>query len=247
MREIKIFSDRDQLFHAAAAHVAQTASEAIQKRGRFSMALSGGSTPKPVYAKLAKAEYSSLIDWSRVHIFWGDERCVAPDDPQSNYRMARETLLDRVPIPQANIHRIHGESEPLHSAQAYVQELQSMFGGQTEQGGPPPSGLDLILLGMGDDGHTASLFPGSAAIAEQKRWVMAQYVEVFKMWRITLTPVFINTARNITFIVSGQDKAARLREVLEGPPQPMSLPAQAIRPTQGRLLWLVDKAAASGL
>jgi 6-phosphogluconolactonase len=160
--------------------------------------------------------------------------------------MARETLLDAVPLPSGNIHRIHGEEEPQLAAAAYEQELRSFFGSRAPDE-PPAVGFDLVLLGMGDNGHTASLFPGLAAVTERVRWVMAEYVEVVSMWRITLTPVVINAAKNVTFVVSGAEKARRLRDVLEGPIQPEVLPAQIIRPAHGRLLWLIDKAAAGCL
>jgi 6-phosphogluconolactonase len=247
MAAVEIFPDSDSLARAAAERLVQHSAEAIDARGQFTIALSGGSTPKAVYAHLASDEFKGRVDWSRVQVFWGDERCVSPDDPQSNYRMAREALLDHVPIPSGNIHRMHGEDEPHMAAAAYAKELQEVFGGDPESGGPPPVGFDLILLGMGDDGHTASLFPGHAAVMEQRRWVMAEYVEGYKTWRITLTPVIINAAESVAFIVSGEGKAARLRDVLEGQTQPLMLPAQAIRPTRGRLSWLLDEGAASSL
>jgi 6-phosphogluconolactonase len=160
--------------------------------------------------------------------------------------MARETLLDAVPIPVNNIHRIHGEEDPKKAAAVYEEELRTFFSVNAIDGSPR-LGLDLILLGMGDNGHTASLFPGSAAVTEKKRWVMAQYVEVVSMWRITLTPAVINAAKNVLFIVSGEEKAECLHEVLEGPFRPDVLPAQIIKPERGRLLWLLDKAAAGRL
>jgi 6-phosphogluconolactonase len=243
MASVKIFRNLDRLAAAAAERFVKVASEAIAAKGRFSVALSGGSTPRPVYALLASEAYAKRVHWASVHVFWGDERCVPPDHPQSNYRMAREALLDAVPIPQKNIHRIRGEDEPDSAATAYERELKTFFG-TGHDGKTPATGFDLVFLGMGGDGHTASLFPGSPAVRETVRWVLAQYVEAASMWRITLTPVIINAARNITFLVSGSDKAPRLREVLEGPEQPELLPAQAIKPVQGRLLWLVDAAAA---
>ena len=243
---IEVFPDRQRLIQAAAKHIVRLASEAAAKSEMFTIALSGGSTPRPLYTLLATQTFAKRIDWTRVHVFWGDERCVPPEDPRSNYQMVRETLLDAVPLPPGNIHRIHGEEEPQLAAVAYEQELRSFFGSRASDG-PPPAGFDLVLLGMGDNGHTASLFPGSAAVTERVRWVMAQYVEVHSMWRITFTPVLINLAKNVTFIVSGVDKAQRLRDVLEGPIQPEVLPAQIVRPARGRLLWLIDKAAAGCL
>jgi 6-phosphogluconolactonase len=244
---LQIVSDLEQLVTIAAERVVNLAAEAIAENGRFTIALSGGSTPKPVYERLATEEFAKRVDWARVQIFWGDERCVPPDDPQSNYHMTRETLLDHVPIPVLNVHRIRGEQDPREAAEAYARELQAIFGAVAEKGGPPAEGFDLILLGMGDNGHTASLFPGLAAVLEQCKWVMAQYVEVVAAWRITLTPVFINAARNVTFLVSGTGKAERLHEVIEGPYQPEVLPAQVIKPKNGRLTWLVDRPAAAQL
>jgi len=243
---IDVFPDREKLIQAAAEHVVRLASESITEKGRFTVALSGGSTPRPLYTLLATDRYSQRIDWQEVHVFWGDERCVPSDSSQSNYQMVRETLLDAVPIPASNVHRIHGEEDPEDAAAAYEKELRAFFGVNSTDGSPR-SGFDLILLGMGDNGHTASLFPGSPAVNERQRWVIAQYVGVVSMWRITLTPVVINAAKNIIFIVSGAEKAEPLHSVLEGFFQPEVLPAQIIRPARGRLLWLVDKAAAGRL
>ena len=241
---MEIFPDRESLIQAAAEQVIEIGSQRIAENRRIAVALSGGSTPRPLYTLLASEKYSKHIDWPKVHVFWGDERCVPPDNPQSNYRMARETLLDAVPIPVSNIHRIRGEEDPEKAAAAYEKELRTFFE-MNATGGSLLSGFDLILLGMGDNGHTASLFPGSPAVNEKQRWVMAQYVNVVSMWRITLTPVVINAAKNVLFIVSGEEKAECLRQVLKGPYQPNVHPAQIIRPTRGRVLWLVDKAAAA--
>ena len=172
----QVVSGPDQLVTIAAERAVELATEAIAENGRFTIALAGGSTPKPIYEKLASEEFARRVDWARVQIFWGDERCVSPEDPQSNYRMTREALLDRVPIPALNVHRIHGEQDPKDAADAYARELQAVFGGDAEKGGPPAEGFDLIWLGMGDNGHTASLFPGLTAVLEQGKWVMAQYV-----------------------------------------------------------------------
>lgn len=244
---IVAFSDAAELVRGAADYVAGLAAEAIARDGRFTLALSGGSTPRPIYSRLASAAYAQRIDWSKVHIFFGDERCVPPDDAQSNYRMAREALLDHVPLAPANVHRIRGEDDPELAAAEYARELQAVFGGNAERGGPPPRGFDLILLGMGDNGHTASLFPGLAGVTETVRWMMAQYVEVAHMWRVTMTPVVINAARNVAFLVSGADKAEMMARIVEGPDQPIVLPCQAIKPAAGELRWLCDKGAAAKL
>ena len=247
MSTITIFPDTESLISGAADFIAESAIRALAARGRFTLALSGGNTPKPVYARLATAAYRDRFDWQRVAICFGDERCVPPDDPQSNYHMARTTLFDQVPIPAENIYRMRGEDDPEQAAAAYAGELQRLFGGDAGAGEPPREGFDLILLGIGDNGHTASLFPGLAAVTEKKRWVMAQYVEVVGRWRLTLTPVVINAARQVAFLVSGANKAEVLHQVLEGPYQPVVLPAQIIRPHSGDLRWLLDAAAAARL
>ena len=240
---IQVFATPDALADAVARHIVGCAAEAISATGRFTLALSGGSTPRAAYARLAIGAWRrgtgdwqlATSDWRLVHILWGDERCVPPDDPRSNYRMAKEALLDRVPIPRDQIHRIRGEDDPQKAAMDYERELRDLL----------TNGLDLVLLGLGEDGHTASLFPGQPAVHETERWVMAVPAPTGDMWRVTLTPAAINLARNVTFVVSGATKAQRLEQVLEGPFTPDLLPAQAIHPSQGRLIWMVDAAAAS--
>lgn len=242
----RIFPDLSSLVEGAANYVAGLAEAAIAANGRFIIAFSGGNTPKPLYARLAQSPYAGRMDWSRVHVFFSDERCVPPDDVRSNYHMARVTLLDHVPIPPANIFRMMGEEDPEVAAASYAAVLENAFGGKASQG-PPARGFDLILLGMGDNGHTASLFPGLPGVSEKVQWVLAQYVELVSMWRLTLTPVVINAARNVAFMVAGGDKAPMLSKVLEGVYQPVVLPAQIVRPTKGELVWLLDAAAASKL
>jgi 6-phosphogluconolactonase len=234
--DITIAPDAEGLRVAAAEQFVALAAAAVAARGIFTVALAGGGTPRPVYELLATEPFVQRVDWPRVHVFFGDERCVGPDDPQSNYRMAREALLARVPLPAANVHRIRGEEPPELAALAYELELRAFF--RTER---PPT-LDLIWLGMGENGHTASLFPGTAALRERVRWVVAQYVEVVGSWRITFTPSLINAAREAAFLVEGAGKATTLRRVLHGPYEPDVLPAQLVRPA-GRLRWLVDAAA----
>jgi len=236
MAEIRTYPDAASLARAAAEHFVTLATAAIAARGQFVVALSGGSTPRATYTLLASDEFTARVDWPRVYVLWGDERCVPPDHPESNYRMAREVLLDKIPIPAENVHRIRGELPPDQAAMAYQAELEAVLG----TGGR----FDLILLGMGEDGHAASLFPGTAALHEQTRWVVAHYVDKLSAWRVTLTPVAINAAAHVTFLISGAGKAERLQEVLDGPHQPDVLPAQIVRPTDGRLLWLADAAAA---
>lgn len=225
----------------AAEQFVAAAGVATRERGRFVVALSGGSTPRALYATLAGPAFASRVDWTRVHVFWGDERCVPPGDPASNYRMARETLLDRVPIPAGQIHRVRGEDTPAMAAAGYERALREIFAPG------PESRFDLVLLGMGDNGHTASLFPGLAAVREATRWVVAELVPEVGMWRVTLTPPAINAAAQVMFMVTGREKATMLVRVLAGPPEPDTLPAQAIAPDHGRLIWLLDAAAASQL
>ena len=245
---IEISATSDALMQAAAERFVACAEAAMRVAGCFVVALSGGSTPKRLYMLLATAAYARRVDWSRVHVFWGDERCVPPDDPASNCRMAREVLLSRVPVPEGNVHRMRGEDDPGSAAAAYEREVREIL--VTPDGPPaciPGRRFDLVLLGMGDNGHTASLFPGTPAVRETERWVMAQYVNVVSMWRLTLTPVIIDSAAEITFLVCGGEKAAMLHRVLQGPDVPDALPAQAIAPRHGRLRWLVDAAAAADL
>jgi 6-phosphogluconolactonase len=211
----------------------------VAERGRFIIALSGGGTPKPIYARLASPDYRDRIAWEKVHIFFGDERCVPPGDVRSNYRMVREAWLDHSTIPAANIHRIHAENEPALEALRYEQDIAGRF-----RSARLPA-FDLILLGMGENGHTASLFPGTAVLRETARWVVAQYVEVMTAWRVTFTAPLINAARHVAFLAEGAGKAQMLWNVLEGPYQPDVWPSQLIQPVSGELHWLVDAAAAA--
>ena len=256
---IQVFSSPELLADAVAQHIVTSAAEAISSRGRFTLALAGGSTPRAAYSRLATGDSRLAAgdwqlatgDWRLVHILWGDERSVPPDDFRSNYRMAKEALLDRVPIPADQIHRIRGEDDPEKAAAEYEREIRALLCHPERSEEPALSeakgSLDLVLLGMGEDGHTASLFPGQAAVHETARWVVAVPAPDGTMWRITLTPAVLNTARNVTFVVSGASKALRLQQVLQGPFTPDVLPAQAIRPTQGGLTWMVDAAAAGRL
>jgi 6-phosphogluconolactonase len=234
--EARVHADASALVVGAADFIVAEAAEAIAQRGRFAVALSGGNTPKPVYQRLADAR---SIDWTKVHVFFGDERCVPPDDQRSNYLMARTTLLDQIAISPQNVHRMRGEDDPGAAANAYALEMTSALGAEPR--------LDLVLLGLGDNGHTASLFPGLAVVTETKRTVMAAYVEVVGMWRLTLTPPAINGARRVSFLVSGAGKAEIVARVLQGPREPIVLPAQVIRPKERPALWLLDAAAASRL
>jgi len=238
----------EALAEDAARRFARAASDAIHSRGELVVALSGGSTPRSLYARLAAPPYDSTLPWSRVQALWGDERCVPPDQAASNYRMAREALLDHVPIPAANLHRIHGEDDPVAAAREYEATLRSVL--RTPQGPPrtaPGARIDLVLLGLGEDGHTASLFPGASALPDGEPWVTARPAAAGSPWRVTLMPVLLNAAAEILFLVSGAAKAAIVRRVLAGPLRPEELPAQQITPTDGRVLWLLDAAAARDL
>ncbi len=246
MSEIRVYINFKSLVEAAAEQVVRIANLAVAERGSFYIALSGGSTPRALYERLAHPDLASKVDWTKVHIFWGDERCVSHDDPESNYRLAKETLLDRIPLPPGNIHPIQGELEPELAAREYEQEIIQIFG-QSSTMSPLVPAFDLILLGMGEDGHTASLFPGSPALLEEKRWVAAVEHNTPPpplVSRVTLTPVLINSANNVIFLISGKSKAKRLRAVLEGEFNPERLPAQIINPKNGNLFWMLDKAAA---
>jgi 6-phosphogluconolactonase len=229
--------------NAVAAHAAdlfvRRAREA-STTGRFTVALSGGSTPKALHHLLAAPPYRDQVDWSRVQFYWGDDRAVAPDDPDSNFRMARETLLDKLPLRATQIHRIHTELDPAAAAALYEDELRMDF--HLSAGQLPR--MDLIYLGMGPDGHTASLFPHTAALDITDRLVTANYVPKLSTTRITLTAPVLNNAETVAFLIAGEDKAAALAAVLEGPRDPDTYPSQRIAPTNGDLYWLVDRAAA---
>ena len=238
---VQVFDDAEAVARGAAERFVELGQAAIDARGCFSVGLAGGSTPKRAYELLASEAYREQLNWSKVHIFFGDERCVPPDHSESNYRMANEALISRVSIPPPNVHRINGLGDAVANASLYEDELRTFFN--------PASWprFDLVLLGMGDDGHTASLFPGTKALAERQAWVVANWVEKFGAFRITLTAPAINHAANIAFLVTGATKAERLLEVLRGALDPEKLPSQLIQPLDGSLFWLVDKAAAGRL
>ena len=205
------------------------------------MAISGGSTPKALYALLASKEYRDRIDWLHVHLFWGDERCVPPDHPESNFRMVQESLLSRVKIPPENVHRMAGEKESEAAAADYENELRKFF---IATGSPR---FDLILLGLGEDGHTASLFPGSAAVKENQRWVAPVYVERFKAYRLTLTLPVINAAAQVTFLVSGENKRNIVRQLLGEDIDSSNFPAAKVSTANGKLTWLITQDAMAEL
>lgn len=229
--EIVVLPDPAALAREASERFVALARSAIAAQGHFSVALSGGSTPRLLYEQLV----AQPMEWQHVHVFWGDERCVPPEHPDSNYGMAQRALLSQIDIPAHKVHRLKGELDPAQAALQYENELRVTFGALPR--------FDLILLGMGTDAHMASLFPGTPALHEHRRWVMAQTVEKLQIDRLTLTPPVINHAANIIFLVAGHDKAAALQSVWHGPHDPDRFPAQIVIPMTGRVIWLVDRAA----
>ena len=238
---VRVFSTAEEVADAAARQFAELARNAVTNHSRFSAALAGGNSPRRLYELLAGDQLRNRVDWRAVHLFFGDERCVPRDHADSNYHMAYESLISRVDIPASNIHPINGEGEPERNAALYETELREFFpSGST-------SAFDLVLLGLGEDGHTASLFPDTSALAVTDKWVVANWVEKLASYRITLTPAAINGAAQVIFLVTGANKAAAVKAVLEGPLQPENLPAQLIKPEAGTLTWLLDSQAASRL
>ncbi len=241
--EIRTLTTPQELFDAAAEEVIHAANEAVAERGRFIIALAGGNTPRSLYNLLATNGRTSL-PWDRMFFFFGDERHVPPDDPESNYRMANEAMLSKIPVAAGNVFRVAGENPNASAAAALYEQTLCRFFALAP--GEFPS-FDLILLGLGPDGHTASLFPGTAALQEKSRLVIANWVEKFKTRRITFTLPVLNAARCVTFLVSGTDKAPALKAVLEGEAPGEQYPAKLVRPGNGKLIWMVDRAAASEL
>jgi len=243
VNEIYSYPDNQNVACAAADEFVRLANEAIADRGRFSVALAGGSTPKELYHLLTTEDYRDELDWAQVYLFWSDERNVPPDHHDSNYGIVRYALLEYVAIPEANVHRMRGENAPLEAATEYHDQLDRFF--QPAQAGLPI--FDLVLLGMGSDGHTASLFPDDPTLQEAQRWVAA--VEHTRpppplVTRLTLTLPVINAARNVIFLVTGESKAEAVRRIFDSGER---LPAGMVRPEQGRLVWMLDEAAAAGL
>ena len=243
-RDVRVYPNTGLLYRAVAERFVSISERALAARGRFVICLAGGSTPRGVYELLTTQEYTSQIDWNNAYIFWGDERSVPPESVDSNARMARETLLNHVPVPVNHIYRIHGELPPVQAAEQYDRTLRDFFRNRMSIDKPR---FDLVLLGMGADGHTASLFPGTSALREQERWVVANHVPSLNTWRITLTASALNAAANILFLVAGAGKAAMVKSVLEGPDDPVSLPSQLIAPENGALIWMLDEPAAARL
>jgi 6-phosphogluconolactonase len=241
--EIRILTTPQELFAAAADEVVHLANEAVGSRSRFTIALSGGSTPKSLYNLLATNARTAL-PWDKMFFFWSDERHVPPTDPDSNYRMANEAMLSKIPVPTANIFRPSTENP---DAEAVANEYESTLRKFFQPGPGQFPKFDLILLGMGPDGHTASLFPGTSGLQEKSRLVIANWVDKLKTHRLSFTFPVLNAAACVAFLVSGIDKAATLKGVLEesGPGEPY--PASLVNPANGKLIWFLDRAAASGL
>jgi 6-phosphogluconolactonase len=240
MKMIRVFNDYEGLSQGAAKVFVELADQAITRSGRFSVVLSGGYTPRRMYEILSAEPFRQKVSWDAIQVFWSDERCVPADDPRSNVRMVRQTLLRDVPVPASHIHTIHGGLPGALAALQYETELRNFFRGY-------PPRFDLVLLGLGENAHTASLFPHTPVLDEREHWVEDVYVVEEGMHRVTLTVPLINQASQVIFLVSGAEKAAVLQEVLEGMYRPHELPAQLIHPTGAHPIWLVDKAAAHKL
>lgn len=241
--EIRILTTPQELSEAAAGEVVRDANDAVKARGRFTIALSGGSTPKSLFNLLA-TNARNAVPWDRMYFFWGDERHVPPTDPDSNYRMAEEVMLSKVPVPPGNVFRMAAENpDAARVAEDYEKTLRKFF--QLAADGVPQ--FDFILLGMGPDGHTASLFPGTAALQEKSRLVVSNWVEKLKTNRLSFTLPVLNAARCVAFLVSGTDKAPVLKTVLEENASAEQYPAKLVNPSGGKLIWFLDRAAASSL
>lgn len=237
--ELHRYKDGEALSQAAAVWIAQRIAATLKKADRFTIALSGGSTPKRLHQILADSPYKEQIDWSRLHVFWGDERAVPFEDERNNAKMAYETLLNFVPVPAAQIHVMRTDISPEASASEYEKLLHQYFD-------KTPFSFDLVLLGMGDDGHTLSLFPGMPIVHEEKAWAKSFWLPAQNMSRITITKTITNKSAAVAFLTAGAAKAHALREVLEGAYDPDKYPSQEIKPS-GELHWFVDEAAAAGL
>jgi len=234
--EIQIYPNPEALSETAARLFGDAARKAVDKWGRFTVALSGGSSPERTYELLASDPLKSSVPWQKTWVFWGDERFVPADDPENNARMAREILLDHVPIPSEQIFPIPTDGEPASAVKRYSKDLTSVFGEQPK--------FDLILLGLGENGHTASLFPGTDVLDEQDRLVDSIFVREQDQYRITLTVPVINNARKVAFLAFGRNKAEVVHQILDGEYRPWEMPAQLIKPS-GQLYWLLDEEAGS--
>lgn len=238
MTSYEIVASDSEFVQSAVNLFIQLANRNLEEKGVFAVALSGGGTPKPVYAALGDPANRDKVDWSKVHLFWGDERPVLPSDPDSNYRMVKEVLLDRISIQEGNIHRVHAEMDVRLAAFKYEEELRQFFKGEWPD-------FDLMLLGMGEDGHTASLFPHSAGLNEEHRWFIANFAPTRNFWRLTLTPNAIKAAHFALVLVKGEAKAEMVRTILIDPRERQGYPIELVQPVNGKMLWLLDESAAS--
>jgi 6-phosphogluconolactonase len=237
---LRVHETTDELHRSVAEMVVDVMGRSLRERGVCILALSGGETPRPVYHRLGSSPLKEMVDWGRVHLLCGDERMVPPEDPQSNYRMVERELVSRVPIPPENVHWISGEKEPAVAAREYESDLQRLLSEGRER-------MDLVLLGLGEDGHTASLFPESPALKGGGARIRAVFVPQLGTWRVTMTLPLINAARRVVFVVTGKEKAGIVRRILrEGKPSSL-LPASLIQPRDGELVWMIDREAASEL
>ncbi len=239
---IEVLPDGETLALRAADLFAVAAQEAAAARGRFAVALSGGATPRAFFRMLARQQFSQKVPWRRTHLYWVDERCVPVDDPASNYGMARDTFIKHVPVPTVNVHRVHGEEPPEVAASGYADELAALAALERPRVDLPV--FDLVVLGLGADGHTASLFPHSDVLDDDEHLAVATEAPSGGS-RVTVTLPVINAARHVWFLVAGDEKAGMVAEVLEGLRVPRAIPAQAVAPVHGKLLWLLDEAAAA--
>jgi 6-phosphogluconolactonase len=242
---LHIYKTADEFNHAVADWMVELIAERLKTKDRFTLVLSGGNTPKGLYNLLSVAPYREKINWNKIHIFWGDERDVPFNDERNNAKMAYDNLLNNVPIPASQIHVMQTENiSPEKSAEEYEKVLHEYFSSLTTDH-PQLTTFDLVLLGMGDDGHVLSLFPGTAVVHEEKKWATSLWLEAQKMNRITLTKTVVNKSKQIAFLTTGTNKAHALKEVLEGHYNPDLYPSQEIKPEKGELHWFVDEAAAS--
>lgn len=237
---VQVYADAEAASRAGAQGFAESARAAVAAGGRFSVALSGGETPQPMYRMLAEEPLRSRIPWEGVHLFWGDERCVPPAHPRSNFGMANRSFVSRVPIPRENVHRMEGEIPPERAAERYARELRAFFG-------PGVPRFDLLHLGLGPDAHTASLFPFDPLLRERERTVAVALLRERGEYRITFTLPVLKAARRVEFLIVGADKAEVVRAVVQGPLDPFRLPAQNVRPESGELVWMLDRGAAGRL
>jgi len=241
--EVAYYKDHTSLFRGAAEKFVKAANDSVEMQGYFFVALAGGNTPRDFYRLLAKPEWRERMPWEKTHIFFGDERCVPPDHSDSNYRMAREALLDDLALPDEQIHRMAGEQEPHAAAVAYEREIRRVC----VEAGMKRVGLDLALLGLGTDGHTASLFPGTAALQEKIKLAAANYVEKFNSYRLTMTLPMLNRAFDVIFLVAGESKADVVYEIFKAHNRRFQYPAELVQPKSGNVYWLLDDATASKL